>query len=103
MGDASPLDTTDAQKPSSPQSPSQPPSCFGSEDQWVWSLSWAEQSGISWYYIDPRKPHQNAFIESFNGSLRDELLKEEMFDTFDDAHRKLALWRYDYNAIGPHS
>ena len=43
------------------------------------------------------------FIESFNGSLRDELLNEEMFDNLDDARRKLALWRYDYNNVRPHS
>ena len=49
------------------------------------------------------KPQQNAFIESFNGSLRDELLNEEIFDTLDDARRKLALWRYDYNTVRPHS
>ena len=42
-------------------------------------------------------------IESFNGSLRDELLNEEIFDTLDDARRKVALWRYDYNAVRPHS
>jgi len=36
-------------------------------------------------------------------SLRDELLNEEIFDTLDDAHRKLALWRYDYNTVRPHS
>ena len=58
---------------------------------------------VSWHYIDPGKPQQNAFIESFNGSLRDELLNEEIFDTLDDARRKLALWRYDYNAVRPHS
>jgi putative transposase len=46
---------------------------------------------------------QNAFIESFNGSLRDEILNEEIFDTLDGARRKLALWRYDYNALRPHS
>ena len=45
----------------------------------------------------------NGFIESFNGSLRDELLNEEIFDTLDDARRKLALWRYDYNNVRPHS
>ena len=55
------------------------------------------------HYIDPGKPQQNAFIESFNGSLRDELLNEEMFDSLDDARRKLALWRYDYNNVRPHS
>jgi len=49
------------------------------------------------------KPQQNAFIKSFNGSLRDELLNEEMFDNLKDARRKLALWRYDYNKVRPHS
>ena len=39
----------------------------------------------------------------FNCSLRDELLNEEIFDTLDDARRKLALWRYDYNNVRPHS
>ena len=66
-------------------------------------LKWADKNGVLWHYIDPGKPQQNAFIESFNGSLRDELLNEEIFDTLDDARRKLALWRYDYNALRPHS
>ncbi len=66
-------------------------------------LKWADQNDVPWHYIDPGKPQQNAFIESFNGSLRDELLNEEIFDTLDDARRKLALWRYDYNAVRPHS
>ncbi len=42
-------------------------------------------------------------FESFNGSLRDELLNEEIFVTLDDARRKIALWRYDYNAVRPYS
>ncbi|MCB1356445.1 MAG: IS3 family transposase [Maritimibacter sp.] len=66
-------------------------------------LRWANDNGVDWHYIDPGKPQQNAFIESFNGSLRDELLNEEMFDSLDDARRKLALWRYDYNNVRPHS
>ena len=66
-------------------------------------LKWANVNKVEWHYIDPGKPQQNAFIESFNGSLRDELLNEEIFDTLDDARRKLALWRYDYNAVRPHS
>ena len=53
-------------------------------------LRWANDNGVEWHYIDPGKPQQNAFIESFNGSLRDELLKEEIFDSMDDARRKLA-------------
>ena len=60
-------------------------------------LKWAGENHVDWHYIDPGKPQQNAFIESFNGSLRDELLNEELFDSLDDARRKLALWRYDYN------
>jgi len=66
-------------------------------------LKWAGDNGVEWHYIDPGKPQQNAFIESFNGSLRDELLNEEMFDSLEDARRKLALWRYDYNNVRPHS
>ena len=66
-------------------------------------LRWADQNAIPWHYIDPGKPQQNAFIESFNGSMRDELLNEEIFDTLDAARRKLALWRYDYNTVRPHS
>ena len=60
-------------------------------------LKWANDNDVDWHYIDPGKPQQNDFIESFNGSLRDELLNEEMFDSLEDARRKLPLWRYDYN------
>ena len=66
-------------------------------------LKWAGDNDVAWHYIDPGKPQQNGFIESFNGSLRDELLNEEIFDTLDDARRKLALWRHDYNNVRPHS
>ena len=66
-------------------------------------LKWAGDNDVDWYYIDPRNPQQNGFIESFNGSLREELLNEEIFETLDDARRKLALWRYDYNNVRPHS
>ena len=45
----------------------------------------------------------SAITESFNGSLRDELLNEEIFDSLDDARRKRALWRYDDNTDRPHS
>ncbi len=66
-------------------------------------LKWANVNKVDWHYIDPGKPQQNAFIESFNGSLRDELLNEELFDSLADARRKLVLWRYDYNNVRPHS
>ena len=51
----------------------------------------------------PGKPAQNAFIESFNGRLRDELLNEEIFETLAGARRRLRLWRHDYNHVRPHS
>jgi putative transposase len=47
---------------------------------------------VDWHYIDPGKPQQNGLIESFNGSLRDELLNGEIFETLDDASRKLAQY-----------
>ena len=79
------------------------PTCYGTEFTSKAVLKWAKDNGIEWHYIDPGKPQQNAFIESFNGSLRDECLNEEIFDSLADAHRTLALWRYDYNNVRPHS
>jgi putative transposase len=49
------------------------------------------------------KPQQNAFIESFNGRLRDELLNETLFGSLAHARAALAAWRLDYNTIRPHS
>ena len=66
-------------------------------------LKGASDTGVAWHYIDPGKPQQNGLIESFNGSLRDECLNEEIFDSLADARQKLALWRYDYNNVRPHS
>jgi len=66
-------------------------------------LKWQTETGIAWHYIAPGKPQQNAFIESFNGRLRDELLNEEVFDSLGAARRMLALWRHDYNHVRPHS
>ena len=77
--------------------------CYGTEFTSRAILRWANENDVEWHYIDPGKPQQNAFIESFNGSLRDELLNEEWFDSLDDARRKLALWRYDYKNVRPHS
>ena len=48
-------------------------------------LRWSQQTGIEWHYIAPGKPQQNAFVESFNGRLRDELLNETPFSSFDHA------------------
>jgi putative transposase len=79
------------------------PTCYGPEFTCKAVLKWAKDNGVEWHYIDPGKPQQNAFIESFNGNLRDECLNEEIFDSLVNARRTLALWRYDYNNVRPHS
>ncbi|MDA9481337.1 integrase [Bradyrhizobium sp. CCBAU 11445] len=66
-------------------------------------LTWADQSRVAWHYIAPGKPTQNAFIESFNGRLRDELLKETLFTSLAQARVELGHWRADYNDTRPHS
>jgi putative transposase len=66
-------------------------------------LKWSQETGVEWHYIAPGKPTQNAFIESFNGRLRDELLNETLFTTLAQARAVLAEWRLDYNTVRPHS
>ena len=66
-------------------------------------LSWAEHRGIDLRFIQPGKPTQNAFVESFNGSFRDECLNTHWFTTLDDARREIETWRADYNDVRPHS
>jgi transposase InsO family protein len=55
-------------------------------------FKWAQDRRIEWHYIAPGKPTQNAFIESFNGRLRDECLNEELFSTMPEARAVLAAW-----------
>ena len=66
-------------------------------------LRWSQDRRIEWHYIAPGKPTQNAFIESFNGRLRDECLNETLFTSLAHARPILAAWRRDYNTIRPHS
>jgi putative transposase len=66
-------------------------------------LAWAEKRGITLHFIDPGKPNQNAFIESFNGKFRDECLNGHWFTTLEDARRTIEEWRIDYNEVRPHS
>ena len=54
-------------------------------------------------FIRPGKPVENAFIEAFNGRLRDECLNVHQFISIDDAREKIEAWRVDYNARRPHS
>lgn len=66
-------------------------------------LKWCQERHINWHYIAPGKPTQNAFIESFNGRLRDELLNETLFTSLQHAREMLSAWAVDYNTIRPHS
>jgi putative transposase len=66
-------------------------------------LGWSQETLVDWHYIVPGKPTQNAFIESFNGRLRDELLNETLFTSLAHAREALAIWRDDYNTVRPHS
>lgn len=50
-------------------------------------LHWAAEQGIEWHYIQPGKPMQNAFVESFNGRLRDECLNENVFTSLAEVRR----------------
>ncbi len=64
---------------------------------------WAYQHGVQLKLIQPGKPTQNAFIESFNGKFRDECLNEHWFHTLDHARVIINQWRKDYNECRPHS
>jgi putative transposase len=64
-------------------------------------LKWSKDRKVDWHYTAPGKPTQNAFVESFNGRLRDECLNETLFRA--QVCAVLAEWRDDYNAVRPHS
>jgi len=64
---------------------------------------WAFQHGVELKLIQAGKPTQNAFVESFNGKLRDECLNEHWFHSLDHAGAILRQWRQDYNEHRPHS
>ncbi len=66
-------------------------------------LAWSQDRGVGWHYIAPGKPQQNAFVESFNGKLRDECLNETLFTSVRHARVVLAAWQRDYNEVRPHS
>jgi len=65
--------------------------------------AWAYPRGVRLHFIDPGKPVQNAFIESFNGKMRDECLNEHWFGTLVEARQTIEAWRRDYNEVRPHS
>jgi putative transposase len=64
---------------------------------------WAYAHDVRLEFIRPGKPVENAFIESFNGRLRDECLNAHVFGSTSEAQQVLDTWREDYNHVRPHS
>ena len=66
-------------------------------------MAWANSHGVRHILIEPGRPMQNGYIESFNGKFRDEHLNEQWFETLHQARSATAIWRQDYNEVRPHS
>jgi len=64
---------------------------------------WAYNHRVMQLFIQPGKPMQNGYVESFNGKLRDECLNEHWFRTVGEAQRIIEAWRLKYNHMRPHS
>jgi putative transposase len=64
---------------------------------------WAYERRVQLRFIEPGKPIQNAFVESFQGRLRDECLDRHWFVSLADARDTVEAWRQDYNRVRPHS
>jgi len=64
---------------------------------------WAYDNGVTLDFSRPGKPTDNPFIESFNGTFRDECLNVHWFLSVEDACEKIEAWRHEYNRVRPHS
>lgn len=64
---------------------------------------WSQKTGVKLHFIQPGKPTQNAFVESFNGRFRDGCLNQQWFRTLADARSIIGSWREHYNQVRPHS
>jgi len=64
-------------------------------------LTWAHARGVTLRLIEPGKPMQNAYIESFNGRFRDECLNEHWFTSLAHAQAIIEAWRHEYNEERP--
>lgn len=63
---------------------------------------WAKRTGVKLHFIQPGKPTQNAFVESFNGKFREYCLDLNWFASLDDARETIDRWRVHYNHVRPH-
>lgn len=75
----------------------------GSEFRSKALAKWARENGVKLHFIEPGKPQQNAFIESFNSRFRAECLEQNLFETIDEAGLLIRKWKSDYENIRPHS
>ena len=66
-------------------------------------MAWAQSHGIRHILIEPGRPMQNGYIESFNGKLMDECLNDHRFETLHQAGSTIAIWRQGYNEVRLHS
>jgi transposase InsO family protein len=64
---------------------------------------WLAQLGTRTLYIEPGSPWENGYCESFNGKLRDECLKLEIFYSLKEAQVIIEAWKDHYNQVRPHS
>ena len=64
-------------------------------------IAWAHARGVQLRLIEPGKPNQNAYVESFNGRLRDECLNEHWFTSLLQARTLIEQWRREYNEERP--
>ncbi len=64
---------------------------------------WSQKRGVKLHFIQPGKPTQNAFVESFNGRFREGCLNQHWFKDLADAQRIISDWRTHYNQVRPHS
>jgi putative transposase len=65
-------------------------------------MKWITSNRVHWHYIQPGKPNQNAWVESFNGRLRDECLNMHTFSDLEEARHTLLTWKNWYNSERPH-
>jgi hypothetical protein len=77
--------------------------CYGPEFITNAVQQWLAKIGVKTLYITPGSPLENGYCESFNGSLRDELLNGEIFYTLAEAKILIEAWRRHYNTVRPHS
>ena len=64
---------------------------------------WSKANGVKLHFIQPGKPTQNAFVESFNGKFRDGCLNQHWFKDIQEARSIIDNWRRHYNEVRPHS